>query len=75
MGLWKEYHSSVWRKPLPKALECIPVPKLHFYKKAAPQRGGTEKVQFFSACSGAGMRPPRLTNTDGENVLTGRMGA
>ncbi len=44
-------------------------------QKAAPQRGGTEKVQFFSACSGAGMRPPRLTNTDGENVLTGRMGA
>ncbi len=31
--------------------------------------------QFFSAWIGAGMRPPRATNTDGENALTGRMGA
>lgn len=45
-------------------------------KKTPLQPGsGAGKFQFFSACSGAGMRPPRLTNTDGENVFTDRMGA
>ena len=34
-----------------------------------------EPAQFFSACMGAGMRPPRWIITAGLNLLMGMMGA
>ena len=44
---------------------------------ANPGMGGACMManQFFSACIGAGMRPPRWIMTAGLNLLMGMMGA
>ncbi len=46
-------------------------------KKQRRQKPGAADIrenQFFRLCRGAGMRPPRLTNTEGELSFTGITG-